>query len=106
MGPPLAVPVPAREPVEVPEDRLRQGGELGELVDGERPAAPEGLQDLGEEYLATMANSIPLKRLGAVEDIGNAALFFASGEAAYITGETVTIDGGRMGLNYTCPVPG
>jgi len=35
----------------------------------------EGLQDLGQEYLDTMAASIPLKRLGAVEDIGNAALF-------------------------------
>ena len=37
----------------------------------------EGLQGLGQEYLDTMAASIPLKRLGAVEDIGNAALFFA-----------------------------
>ena len=46
----------------------------------------EGLQNLGQEYLDTMAASIPLKRLGDVEDIGNAALFFASDEAAYITG--------------------
>jgi len=38
----------------------------------------EGLQDLGQEYLDTMAASIPLKRLGGVADIGNAALFFAS----------------------------
>ena len=30
---------------------------------------------LGQEYLDTMAASIPLKRLGDVEDIGNAALF-------------------------------
>jgi 3-oxoacyl-[acyl-carrier protein] reductase len=56
----------------------------------------EGLQDLGEEYLATMANSIPLKRLGAVEDIGNAALFFASDEAAYITGQQIVVDGGQI----------
>lgn len=55
----------------------------------------EGLQDLGEEYLNTMAASIPLKRLGAVEDIGNAALFFASDEAAYITGQQVIVDGGQ-----------
>ena len=33
----------------------------------------EGLGDLGEEYLATMAASIPMKRLGSVEDIGNGA---------------------------------
>ena len=37
----------------------------------------EGLQDLGDEYLKAMAAAIPLKRLGDVEDIGNAALFLA-----------------------------
>ncbi|MGC9368182.1 MAG: 3-oxoacyl-ACP reductase FabG [Paracoccaceae bacterium] len=56
----------------------------------------EGLQDLGQEYLDTMAASIPLKRLGAVEDIGNAALFFASDEAGYITGQQIVVDGGQI----------
>lgn len=56
----------------------------------------EGLQDLGQDYLDTMAASIPLKRLGDVEDIGNAALFFASDEAAYITGQQIVIDGGQI----------
>lgn len=56
----------------------------------------EGLQDLGEEYLARMAASIPLGRLGDVEDIGNAALFFATDEAAYITGQTIVVDGGQI----------
>ena len=56
----------------------------------------EGLQDLGEDYLKTMAASIPLKRLGTVEDIGNAALFFASDEAGYITGQQIIIDGGQV----------
>ncbi|MGR3802882.1 3-oxoacyl-ACP reductase FabG [Marinibacterium profundimaris] len=56
----------------------------------------EGLQDLGQEYLDTMATSIPLKRLGAVEDIGNAALFFASDEAGYITGQQIVVDGGQI----------
>ena len=55
----------------------------------------EGLQDLGQDYLDTMAASIPLKRLGAVEDIGNAALFFASDEAGYITGQQIVVDGGQ-----------
>ena len=55
----------------------------------------EGLQDLGQDYLDTMAASIPLKRLGVVEDIGNAALIFASDEAAYITGQQIVIDGGQ-----------
>lgn len=56
----------------------------------------EGLEGLGEDYLQTMANSIPLKRLGDVEDIGNAALFFASDEAAYITGQQIIVDGGQI----------
>lgn len=56
----------------------------------------EGLQGLGQDYLDTMAASIPLKRLGAVEDIGNAALFFASDEAGYITGQQVIVDGGQI----------
>ena len=56
----------------------------------------EGLQDLGQDYLDTMAASIPLKRLGVVEDIGNAALFFASDEASYITGQSIIVDGGQI----------
>ncbi len=56
----------------------------------------EGLEGLGQDYLDTMAASIPLKRLGKVEDIANAALFFASDEAAYITGQTIVVDGGQI----------
>ena len=43
-----------------------------------------------------MAASIPLKRLGSVEDIGHAAAFLASKEAAYITGQTLIVDGGQI----------
>ena len=56
----------------------------------------EGLEGLGEDYLKTMAASIPLKKLGRVEDIGNAALFLASREAGYITGQTIIVDGGQI----------
>lgn len=55
----------------------------------------EGLQGLGADYLGQMAASIPLCRLGSVEDIGNAALFLASDEAAYITGQQIVVDGGQ-----------
>ncbi|MFK8084251.1 MAG: 3-oxoacyl-ACP reductase FabG [Granulosicoccus sp.] len=58
--------------------------------------ATEGLDGLGEDYLATMAASIPLKRLGDVADIGNAALYFASDEAGYVTGQTLVVDGGQI----------
>ena len=50
----------------------------------------------GQDYLDTMAASVPLKRLGTVEDIGNAALFLATKEAGYITGQTITVDGGQI----------
>jgi 3-oxoacyl-[acyl-carrier protein] reductase len=56
----------------------------------------EGLEDLGEDYHKTMAASIPLNKLGVVEDIGNAALFLASKEANYITGQTIIVDGGQI----------
>jgi len=58
--------------------------------------ATEGLADLGPEYRASMEMSIPQRRLGEVEDIGNAALFFASDEAAYITGQALVVDGGQI----------
>jgi 3-oxoacyl-[acyl-carrier protein] reductase len=57
--------------------------------------ATEGLADLGAEYIATMEASIPLKRLGSIEDIASAALFLATEEAGYITGQTLVIDGGQ-----------
>ena len=56
----------------------------------------EGLEGLGQDYLDTMAASVPLKRLGVVEDIGNAALFLASDEASYVTGQTIIVDGGQI----------
>ncbi len=56
----------------------------------------EGLAGMGEEYQKSMASSVPLKRLGSVEDIGYAALYFASKEAGYVTGQTIIVDGGQI----------
>jgi 3-oxoacyl-[acyl-carrier protein] reductase len=58
--------------------------------------ATEGLADMGSDYIRSMEASIPLRRLGSVADIANAALFFASDEAAYITGQSLVIDGGQI----------
>ena len=55
----------------------------------------EGLADLGPEYLASTAASIPLGKLGTVDDIGHAAAFLASAEAGYITGHSLVVDGGQ-----------
>ena len=37
-----------------------------------------------------------VRKLGSVDDIGYAALFLATDEAAYITGQTIVVDGGQV----------
>jgi len=56
----------------------------------------EGLAEMGADYRAAMEASIPQKKIGTVEDIGHAALFFATDEANYITGQTIVVDGGQV----------
>ena len=46
----------------------------------------------------------PLGRLGDPSEVAAVAAFLASDEASYVTGETIYVDGGRLGLNYTVPV--
>jgi 3-oxoacyl-[acyl-carrier protein] reductase len=53
-------------------------------------------RDLPEENRATMLSQVPLGRLGAGEDIANAVLFLASAAGAYITGETLHVNGGMV----------
>jgi 3-oxoacyl-[acyl-carrier protein] reductase len=62
----------------------------GNIITTEGPAEP------GEDYASKMSASIPLRRLGSVDDIGYAALFLATEEANYITGQTIVIDGGQV----------
>lgn len=47
-----------------------------------------------EAEIEQMARCIPAGKLGAPLDIANAMLFLASSEAAYITGQTIVVDGG------------
>jgi 3-oxoacyl-[acyl-carrier protein] reductase len=56
----------------------------------------DGLVEMGQEYMDQMAAAVPAGRLGSVADIGNAALFFATEEASYITGQTLVVDGGQI----------
>ncbi len=56
----------------------------------------EGVEALGPEYIARMTSAIPQRRLGSVEDVAYAALFLASDEAAFISGQTIVVDGGQV----------
>jgi 3-oxoacyl-[acyl-carrier protein] reductase len=56
----------------------------------------EGVEALGPDYIARMTSVIPQRRLGSVEDVAYAVLFFASDEAAFITGQTIVVDGGQV----------
>lgn len=49
---------------------------------------------LNEEQQAKINQSIPMGKIGAAEDIAAAAVFFASQEAGYITGQTLHVNGG------------
>jgi 3-oxoacyl-[acyl-carrier protein] reductase len=56
----------------------------------------EGVEALGPEYIAGMTSAIPQRRLGSVDDVAYAALFLASDEAGFITGQTIVVDGGQV----------
>ncbi len=46
----------------------------------------------------------PMGRLGEPSEIASVAVFLASDDASYMTGQTIYPDGGRLALNYTVPV--
>ena len=56
----------------------------------------EGLIGAGENYMNRMKEIIPVHTLGKPEDIGYAAVFLASREAGFITGQTIVVDGGQV----------
>ncbi|MDD5465498.1 MAG: 3-oxoacyl-[acyl-carrier-protein] reductase [Candidatus Omnitrophica bacterium] len=51
---------------------------------------------LPEDLKKKMLEAIPLAKLGTPEDVANVCLFLASDESSYITGQTITIDGGMV----------
>ena len=53
-------------------------------------------EKLSEEVKSEFLSHIPVGRIGSPDDIANAVIFLASDEAGYITGQTITVDGGRI----------
>lgn len=56
------------------------------------------------EARRTILSRTPLGRCGEPEEIASIAVFLASSDASYMTGQTLYADGGRLALNYTVPV--
>ena len=50
--------------------------------------------DLGEDASARLIEAIPAGRLGAPDDVAACAVYLASDEAAYVTGQTLHVNGG------------
>jgi 2-hydroxycyclohexanecarboxyl-CoA dehydrogenase len=57
-------------------------------------AAAAGEGERGERMRAALVNAIPMKRVGQPEDIPGAVCFLASDDAAFITGQTLSVSGG------------
>ena len=51
---------------------------------------------LKEEVKEEISKTIPLKRMGTVEDVANVVKFLASKDSSYITGQVINIDGGMV----------
>ena len=49
-----------------------------------------------EEMLADMGKEIPMNRLARPEEIASTAVFLASSQASYLTGNTIHVDGGLV----------
>ncbi|MGN1031871.1 MAG: SDR family oxidoreductase, partial [Intestinibacter sp.] len=51
-------------------------------------------RDLNEDQKKNILSQVPLNRFGSVEDIANTAVFLASDNSNYITGQVIHVDGG------------
>lgn len=45
--------------------------------------------------LSHLEETIPLRRIGRIEDVGNVVLFLASDKSSFITGANIVVDGGN-----------
>jgi 3-oxoacyl-[acyl-carrier protein] reductase len=59
------------------------------------PTTERQWEAMGPEGQARLIDTIALRRLGSPEDIAHAVLFFASEQAGWITGQVLSVDGGK-----------
>jgi NAD(P)-dependent dehydrogenase (short-subunit alcohol dehydrogenase family) len=82
--------------MELAGDRIRVVGIGPGFVDTPLTSYAKQFPAIREAYLKT----IPLGRVGTPRDIANAALFLASDEASWVTGETLFVDGAELTKAY------
>jgi 3-oxoacyl-[acyl-carrier protein] reductase len=62
------------------------------------PASEAQWHAMGEAGQRRLVDSIALRRIGTPEDIARAVVFFCSDDAGYVTGQTISVDGGMWML--------
>jgi 3-oxoacyl-[acyl-carrier protein] reductase len=62
------------------------------------PATEKQWEAMGLEGQRAFLQSLALRRLGRPEEIARAVVFFASDDASYVTGQTISVDGGKWML--------
>jgi 3-oxoacyl-[acyl-carrier protein] reductase len=74
----------------------RKVAEFGVTVNAVAPGTTETeiIQALSEETKQMLKNLIPMKRLGTPKNVADAVAFLASGEADFITGAVIDVNGG------------
>lgn len=60
------------------------------------PILTDSLAAAGPEAQAAAVRAVPLGRLGTIDDVASAAVWLVSSDSGFITGTTLTIDGGRL----------
>ena len=56
--------------------------------------APIGIRRDGDKVVAAMARAVPMKRVGQAAEVASAVVYFASEQAGFVTGQTLSVSGG------------
>lgn len=82
--------------VELGPRRIRVNCMIPGVID--TPQARDKVNSLGPDGIAAQGANLPLRRAGRPEDIASAIAFLTSGEASFITGTTLVVDGGMTAM--------
>jgi 3-oxoacyl-[acyl-carrier protein] reductase len=71
---------------------------IGKIKSGQHERRYTKDNQTAEQYYATAAKEIPMRRVGEAEEAANVIVFLCSGAASYVTGTSVNLDGGISGV--------